>query len=59
MAGLYQGGVWKIRVALPDAYPYKSPSIGFVNKIYHPNVDEIAVRCVWMLSTKLGVPCLI
>lgn len=35
----YAGGLWHIRFTFSQTYPFTSPSVGFVERILHPNID--------------------
>lgn len=35
----YEGQALKVNITLPQEYPFRSPSVGFVGNVYHPNVD--------------------
>ena len=47
----YEDGLWKVRVKLPEQYPFMPPQIQFVNMIYHPNITPFGTVCLDVLSS--------
>ncbi|PVU93451.1 hypothetical protein BB561_003264 [Smittium simulii] len=39
-SGLWNNAVFKLKIIFPQEYPYESPKIYFLNKIFHPLVKE-------------------
>ena len=38
----YEGYEYDILFTVPEQFPFKSPSVGFRQRIFHPNVDEMS-----------------
>ena len=52
---VYAHGTWRVRVELHMDYPYRTPNVGFVDKIFHPNVDAHSGVLFLLLCFVAGV----
>ena len=54
----YAGGQFKVRVSLPEEYPFKAPQVSFETRIWHPNVtnDSQGAVCLGLLKPEAWKP---
>ncbi|RKO97740.1 hypothetical protein CXG81DRAFT_1264, partial [Caulochytrium protostelioides] len=61
----YAGGTFRLRLRVPERYPFVPPMVVFVTPVYHPNIDPEGRICLdvlklppaggWRPSLTLGV----
>lgn len=50
----YAGGTYEVEITIPDTYPFKSPSMSFKTRIWHPNISSQTVRPRQSLQGSFG-----
>ncbi|EGG09705.1 uncharacterized protein MELLADRAFT_95153 [Melampsora larici-populina 98AG31] len=53
---IYHGGRFKIEATFPLEYPFKAPTIKFITRIYHPNINHEGSLCVGILKADAWKP---
>ena len=47
---LFEGGAFKLELFLPEEYPRAAPTVHFMTKMDHPNVDKVGRICLGFLK---------